>query len=146
MWCRSAFSLGVILLTGFAVGVLPALQCSKLTFDPLIGFYCKRIDSQFEGLLRRVQTRGNAIHHFQDAKIGTQEELLSDIAEFLQFLLAVNSRLPYHDDIYDPQGRRGLRRRYFRSTSNRVLRSAQSGITVEGRFCHSLPVRSAWIA
>jgi hypothetical protein len=74
---------------------------SGLTFDPLIGFYFKRIDSQFEGFLRRVQTRGNAIHHFKDAKVGTQGELLSDIAEFLQFLLAVNSQLPYPDDIYD---------------------------------------------
>jgi hypothetical protein len=65
------------------------------------GYAMHHFVSRFEGFLRRVQTRGNAIHHFKDAKIGIQEELLSDVAEFLQFLLAVSSLLPYPDEAHD---------------------------------------------
>jgi hypothetical protein len=42
------------------------------------------------------------MHHFNDSKIGSQDELNADIAQFLDFLLAVNSRLPYPDEVYDP--------------------------------------------
>jgi len=70
--------------------------------DRLIGLYSAKADSKYEALLRRIQQRGNAIHHFNDKETGSQEELVADIAHFLEFLLAVNGRLPYPDDAYDP--------------------------------------------
>jgi hypothetical protein len=74
----------------------------KVCLDQLIAFYTNRIDTDHEEFLRRVQQRGNAIHHFTDRDIGTQDELIHDIIQFLDFLLAVNARLPYPDDVYDP--------------------------------------------
>ncbi|SRR6266496_1286295 len=71
-------------------------------FDHLITLYSAKADSKYEAFLRRIQQRGNAIHHFNDKQIGSQEELVADIAHFLEFLLAVNGRLPYPDDAYDP--------------------------------------------
>jgi len=73
-----------------------------VSFDRLIAFYSKKIDADHEVFLRRVQKRGNAIHHFTDRDIGTQDELIEDIALFRDFLLAVNRGLPYPDDIYNP--------------------------------------------
>lgn len=72
-----------------------------VSFDRLITLYSTKADSTYEAFLRRVQQRGNAIHHFNDKQIGYQEELAADIAHFLEFLLAVNGRLPYPDDVYD---------------------------------------------
>ena len=51
----------------------------KVKFDRLIAFYTKKIDADYEPFLRRVQARGNAIHHFSDHDIGTQDELIEDI-------------------------------------------------------------------
>lgn len=73
-----------------------------VAFDRLIASYEKKVDSKFAPFLRRVQRRGNAIHHFQDKEIGTQEELVQDILEFERFISAVNGRLPYPDDVYNP--------------------------------------------
>jgi hypothetical protein len=73
-----------------------------VSFDRLISLYCAKADSKYEAYLRRIQQRGNAIHHFNDKQIGSQEELVADIAHFLEFLLAVNGRLPYPDEAYDP--------------------------------------------
>jgi hypothetical protein len=73
-----------------------------VSLDRLIALYSKKGDSQHEAFLRRIQQRGNAIHHFTDREIGSQDDLISDIAHFLDFLLAVNGRLPYPDDAYDP--------------------------------------------
>lgn len=73
-----------------------------ILFDRLIVLYAKKGNSKFEPFLRRIQKRGNAIHHFSDRDIGTQAELVADIVEFKEFLLAVNGQLPYPDDIYDP--------------------------------------------
>jgi hypothetical protein len=73
-----------------------------INFDRLIALYLKKIDPQHKLFLRRIQQRGNAIHHFTHAEIGTREELIGDIDEFLKFLLAVNARLPYPDDDSNP--------------------------------------------
>lgn len=73
-----------------------------IAFDRLIALYAKKGDSRFEPFLRRIQQRGNAIHHFSDRDIGTQEELVVDIIEYNRFLLAVNGQLPYPDGVYDP--------------------------------------------
>jgi hypothetical protein len=73
-----------------------------MKFESLIAFYSRKIDSSFDMFLRRVQERGNAIHHFNDKHTGTQDELTADIVEFLRFLVSVNGRLPYPDEVYDP--------------------------------------------
>ncbi|WP_045226941.1 hypothetical protein [Methyloterricola oryzae] len=78
------------------------LSPEDIAFDRLIALYAKKGDFKFEPFLRRVQRRGNAIHHFCDRDIGTQSGLIADIVEFKAFLLAVNSQLPYPDDISDP--------------------------------------------
>ena len=80
-----------------------AIPPEHVSFDRLIAFYTKKIDADHEAFLRRVQKRGNAIHHFNDRDIGTQEELIADIVHFRDFLLDANGGLPYPDDIYDPQ-------------------------------------------
>lgn len=81
---------------------LTLVSPEDIAFDRLIALYAKKGESKFEPFLRRVQRRGNAIHHFRDRDIGTQSQLIADIVEFKEFLLAVNSQLPYPDDIYDP--------------------------------------------
>jgi hypothetical protein len=81
---------------------LALVSPEDIAFDRLIALYAKKGESKFEPFLRRVQRRGNAIHHFCDRDIGTQSELIADIVEFKEFLLAVNGQLPYPDDIYDP--------------------------------------------
>lgn len=74
----------------------------RVQFDRLIDFYTKKIDAEHEAFLRRIQKRGNAIHHFTDRDIGTQVELIDDIVCFREFLLAVNGSLPYPDEVYNP--------------------------------------------
>lgn len=74
----------------------------KVPLDKLIGFYVKRIDAEHEQFLRRVQSRGNAIHHFMDRDVGNQQELIDDIVLFRDFVLAVNDRVPYPDDFWNP--------------------------------------------
>jgi hypothetical protein len=78
------------------------LSPGKINFDQLIALYSKKGDSAHEMFLRRVQERGNAIHHFADKDVGSQDELIADIVAFGDFLVAVNSRLPYPDDHYNP--------------------------------------------
>ena len=79
-----------------------AVPPEDVSFDRLIDFYTQKIDADYEVFLRRVQKRGNAIHHFTDRDIGTQAELIEDIVTFKDFLLAINGGLPYPDDIYNP--------------------------------------------
>ena len=81
---------------------LTLVSPEDIAFDRLIALYAKKGGPKFEPFLRRVQRRGNAIHHFRNRDIGTQSDLIADIVEFKGFLLAINSQLPYPDDIYDP--------------------------------------------
>jgi hypothetical protein len=74
----------------------------NIMFDRLVALYAKKGDASFVPFLRRVQQRGNAIHHFCDRDIGTQPELIEDIVLFGEFILAVNGQLPYPDTIYNP--------------------------------------------
>lgn len=73
-----------------------------VTFDRLIAFFTTKFGSEYQAFLRRVQQRGNSIHHFNDRDIGTQPELIADIREFGEFLLSINDGLPYPDHNYDP--------------------------------------------
>ncbi len=74
----------------------------EVSFDRLISLYAKKADSTPEAFLRRVQYRGNGIHHFADRKIGSQSQLKADIVRFRRFSLALSERLPYPDFAYDP--------------------------------------------
>ena len=67
----------------------------KIKFDKLILLYIKHGDDKFRLFLERIQQRGNAIHHFCNRDIGTQEDLIADIIEFEKFLLAVDGQMPY---------------------------------------------------
>jgi hypothetical protein len=71
-------------------------------FDDLIKLYLMKGDPSFEGYLRRIQYRGNAIHHFKDRDIGSQSDLVADIKIYKNFLLAINHQLPYPDEVMDP--------------------------------------------
>lgn len=73
-----------------------------VSFERLISLYSKKADSTYETFLRRVQYRGNGIHHFADRNVGTQAQLIADIVRFRRFSLALNERLPYPSDDYDP--------------------------------------------
>jgi hypothetical protein len=79
------------------------IKPKKIGFDSLISLYVKYGDSSFETYLRRIQFRGNAIHHFNDREIGKQCELVEDIKMFKSFLLAVNNQLNYPDDQANPE-------------------------------------------
>lgn len=87
-----------VILNRRGVAVLP----KDIKFDRLISFYLRKGDSSFEGYLRRVQHRGNAIHHFCDRDVGTLEELRQDIREYKSFITAVSDQLPYPDGALDP--------------------------------------------
>ncbi|HIF9086025.1 TPA: hypothetical protein ACX6RS_003379 [Photobacterium damselae] len=79
------------------------IKPKNIGFDSLISLYVKHGDSSFEDYLKRIQFRGNAIHHFNDREIGNQKELIEDIKMFKNFLLAVNSQLPYPDGYLNPE-------------------------------------------
>lgn len=79
------------------------IKPKKISFDSLISLYVKHGDPSFEDYLRRIQFRGNAIHHFNDREIGDQCELVEDIKMFKDFLLAVNSQLPYPYGYFNPK-------------------------------------------
>ncbi|WP_111980453.1 hypothetical protein [Algibacillus agarilyticus] len=79
------------------------VQPKKISFDNLISLYIKKGEPSFESYLRRVQSRGNAIHHFNDRDIGFQSELIEDINTFKDLLLAINSQLPYPDGVQNPE-------------------------------------------
>ena len=59
-------------------------------------------DPAFESFLARVKTRGNAIHHFREREIGTQDELKADIVLLRDFLASVDSQLPDPPPVPDP--------------------------------------------
>lgn len=70
--------------------------------DRLIRLFVKKVGFEFEAFLRRVQHRGNGIHHFADRDMGTQQELIEDIYCFGEFMLTLNESLPYPDEAYNP--------------------------------------------
>jgi hypothetical protein len=79
------------------------IQPKKLKFNSLISLYIKKGDPSFDTYLRRIQSRGNAIHHFNDCPIGTQTELIEDIIFYKDFLLAINDQLQYPEGMRNPK-------------------------------------------
>ncbi|MFD1006772.1 hypothetical protein [Oceanisphaera ostreae] len=79
------------------------IQPKKIRFDSLISLYVKKGDASFSNYLRRIQLRGNAIHHFNDCTVGTQSELIKDIIRYKDLLLAINNQLPYPEGAFNPK-------------------------------------------
>ena len=78
----------------------------SLSLEPVRVFFRKRIwrnkDEHWDGWIRRIQYRRNAIHAYKSRKIGTFKEFFLDVREYLEFLRCINGRLPYPDIIYMP--------------------------------------------
>jgi hypothetical protein len=56
-------------------------------------------------LVELVQQRRNAIHAFKDRPIGDGIEFQEAVCGYLDLLRAVNARLPYPDDVFEPRER-----------------------------------------
>jgi hypothetical protein len=76
-----------------------AVYPKDIKFDRLIALYVSKGEASFNSYLKRVQQRGNAIHHFKDRDTGNIEELREDIIAFNNFQMAVSNQLPYPDGI-----------------------------------------------
>jgi hypothetical protein len=70
--------------------------------------YCKAqklLGVAGDKLVGLVQQRRNAIHAFQDRTIGDGIEFQGAVRSYLALLRAVNDRLPYPDEVYEPRER-----------------------------------------
>jgi hypothetical protein len=54
-------------------------------------------------LAKRIQMKRNTIHVFKDLDIGSGLDFHAALKDYRQMLLSINSRLPYPDEIYQPQ-------------------------------------------
>jgi len=54
-------------------------------------------------LSKRIQLKRNTIHVFKDLDIGDGPDFHAAVKEYRFMLLSINSRLPYPDQIYEPQ-------------------------------------------
>jgi len=70
--------------------------------------YCKAqklLGHSGDKLVELVQQRRNAIHAFKDRPIGDGVEFQGAVRSYLDLLRAVNARLPYPDEMYEPRER-----------------------------------------
>jgi len=76
-----------------------------LQVEPLRQFFKKKIwdKDQWDNWIQKIQQRRNAIHAYKDRDIGTHDEFINDVRNYLNFLRYINSRLSYPDDVYAPQ-------------------------------------------
>lgn len=76
-----------------------------LQLESLRQFFKKKIWNKepWDNWIQKIQQRRNAIHAYKDRDIGTHDEFLDDVRDYLNFLRYINSRLPYPDDVYIPQ-------------------------------------------
>ena len=68
--------------------------------------YCKSqklLGNEGDALVELVQQRRNAIHAFKDRPIGDGNEFQSAVKEYLALLRAINGRLVYPDEMYEPR-------------------------------------------
>ena len=54
----------------------------------------------WEKWVEKIQCRRNSIHSFNSRDIGTAEEFLHDVDEFVKFIKIINNRIPYPDEMY----------------------------------------------
>ncbi|MDQ7095472.1 hypothetical protein REC12_17930 [Desulfosporosinus sp. PR] len=81
------------------------VDSDRLELEQLRQFFIKRIwlnDSEWKEWVLHVQQRRNAIHSFRDRKIGSFDDLRSDVRRYLEFIRYHNSRLPYPDEVFCP--------------------------------------------
>lgn len=68
--------------------------------------YCKTkelLGAEGDALVELVQQRRNAIHAFKDRPIGDGVEFQKAVRSYLALLRAINGRLPYPDEMYEPR-------------------------------------------
>jgi hypothetical protein len=68
--------------------------------------YCKikgLLGAEGDALVELVQQRRNAIHAFKDRPIGDGVEFQKAVRSYLALLRAINGRLPYPDEMYEPR-------------------------------------------
>jgi hypothetical protein len=68
--------------------------------------YCKTnelLGAEGDALVELVQQRRNAIHAFKDRPIGDGNEFQKAVRSYLALLRAINGRLPYPDEMYEPR-------------------------------------------
>ena len=78
----------------------------EANLEQLRQFFVKRIWSQgadWNPYIKLVQQRRNAIHAFRSRDIGDFDEWRLQTKSHLKFILDLNSRLPYPDDVYSPR-------------------------------------------
>lgn len=67
-------------------------------------FFKKKIWGEgWDNWVQKIQHNRNAIHAYKDKNIGSHEDFLDSIKEYLNFLRYINFRLPYPDEIYEPR-------------------------------------------
>lgn len=76
-----------------------------LALEELKTFFMKKniLDDDWIKYIEYVQQKRNAIHAFKDRDIGSYGDLRKCVRKYLELLTEINSRLPYPDDIYEPQ-------------------------------------------
>jgi len=81
------------------------LDPDGLRLDVVIAYYEKRelLSEEHLKLARRVQNYRNVIHAFKSADLGTLEEFVDAVRGYRSLLRNISGRLPYPDDVYEPQ-------------------------------------------
>ncbi len=75
-----------------------------LQLERLRHFFKRQIwDDSYDSFVERVQQRRNVIHAFKHRDIGTHDEFLADVRQYLNLLRYINGRLPYPDEMYVPR-------------------------------------------
>lgn len=93
---------------------IDALKCEKgkikdpdsLTLEELRCFFIKKdiLSDEWINYIQNVQRKRNAIHAYKDKDIGTFSEFYACAKLYLNLLQEINSRIPYPDDYYQPDG------------------------------------------
>jgi len=77
-----------------------------VSLESLRVFFKKKIwepSESWDEWIRLIQQRRNAIHAYEYKEIGTTEELHSSFRRLLEFVLMMNRRLPYPDEMCVPR-------------------------------------------
>ena len=75
-------------------------------------FFNKRVwknkEKDWDNWILHIQQRRNAIHAYKNRELGNFDEFFTDVGKYLFFLRNINDRLPYPDDIYNPEYHKGI--------------------------------------
>ena len=71
----------------------------ELTLEYLRQFFNEKVwlneDKDWDAWIHHIQQRRNAIHAYKHRNIGTFDEFFADVRRYFEFLLDINSGLPY---------------------------------------------------